>query len=145
MAIDAPIWVDTWGWCALGNRDEQSHLSVVEIYQGIVPGQIKTSNFILDETISLLFTRLSFVNAKKFVSELLSSIERGYIEVLDVVDTVFREAWRLRLRYQDKPKISFTDFTSFAVMQRNGIQHVMTSDQHFRQVGMDFILLPEDL
>ena len=55
----------------------------------------------------------------------------------------FSDAWRLRLRYSHKPRISFTDLTSFVVMRELGLQHVLTGDAHFEQVGLGFVRLPE--
>lgn len=42
----------------------------------------------------------------------------------------------MRLKYQDKPKISFTDLTSMVVMKELGIEHILTEDEHFEHVGM---------
>lgn len=51
-------------------------------------------------------------------------------------------AWRLRLRYRDKPRISPTDLTSFVVMRELGLRHALTGDAHFEQVGLNFSKLP---
>ena len=48
----------------------------------------------------------------------------------------------MRQKYQDKPGISFVDFTSMIVMQDLGIGDVFTGDAHFQQVGLGFRLLP---
>ena len=49
---------------------------------------------------------------------------------------------RLRLRYHDKPRISFTDLTSFVVMRELGLHRVLTGDAHFEQVGLGFVRFP---
>ena len=54
----------------------------------------------------------------------------------------FRRAWDLRQRYDDKPDISFVDFTSMVVMQDLGITDVFTGDAHFQQVNLGFRLHP---
>jgi len=54
----------------------------------------------------------------------------------------FEQAYRLRLRYRDKPRISFTDLTSFTVMRELGIRQVLTADAHFTQVGLGFHQVP---
>lgn len=54
----------------------------------------------------------------------------------------FEEAKRLRLRFQDKPQISFTDLTSMVVMDELGISDILTGDAHFTQVGMDINIVP---
>lgn len=54
----------------------------------------------------------------------------------------FERAWKLRVRYRDKTKISFTDLTSFVVMQELRIRHVLTADAHFAKVHLGFHILP---
>ena len=49
----------------------------------------------------------------------------------------------MRLRYRDKPDISFTDFTSFVVMRELGLRDVLTADAHFAQAHLGFRRLPE--
>jgi uncharacterized protein len=48
----------------------------------------------------------------------------------------FALASGLRKRFQDKPKISFTDLTCMVIMRERSIQKVLTDDDHFIQVGM---------
>jgi len=54
----------------------------------------------------------------------------------------FREAVKLRLKYKDKPEISFTDFTSMVVMRELALKRVLTEDRHFAQPGLGFELVP---
>jgi len=41
----------------------------------------------------------------------------------------FEKAKGLRLKYQDKPKISFTDLTSMVVMKELGVKEIITGDE----------------
>jgi predicted nucleic acid-binding protein len=66
----------------------------------------------------------------------------GLVDIEHVTPERFSRAWRLRLRYRDKPRISFTDLTSFVVMRELGLRHVLTGDAHFEQVGLNFSKLP---
>jgi predicted nucleic acid-binding protein len=43
--------------------------------------------------------------------------------------------WQLCERYDDVPRLSYTDCTTFAVMQQCGITTVFTSDEHFQILG----------
>jgi len=54
----------------------------------------------------------------------------------------FLAAWKLHLKYKDKPRTSFTDLTSFVVMREAGIRYIITSDAHFGQIGLGFHTLP---
>ena len=55
---------------------------------------------------------------------------------------VSRGRIKLRLGYKDKPRISFTDLTSFVVMTALGIGDVLTADAHFASVQMSFRTAP---
>ena len=52
------------------------------------------------------------------------------------------KAWQLFKKYQDKPDISFTDFTSFVVMSELKIREVFTHDDHFEKVNLGFKRVP---
>lgn len=54
----------------------------------------------------------------------------------------FAQAQALRLKYLDKPQISFTDLTSMVVMNEFNIDRILTEDAHFIQVGLGFERLP---
>ena len=60
--------------------------------------------------------------------------------ILDETFTLFFK--RLRLKFQDKPRISFTDLTSMVVMKELRIADILTGDTHFVQVGMGFVTVP---
>jgi predicted nucleic acid-binding protein len=54
----------------------------------------------------------------------------------------FEEAKELRLKYHDKPRISFTDLTSMVIMEQLHIKDILTEDEHFEHAGMGFIRRP---
>lgn len=139
------VFVDTWGWIALGYHHDPHHEEVKGIYQGLRRRQIPiyTSEYVLDEMISLLFRlQRRFSEAVHFVEELLESASQGYIHIERVTPNHFSKSWNLRKRFHDKPRISFTDLTSMVIMEERGIRQVLTEDAHFIQVGMGFIKIP---
>ena len=55
------LFVDTWGWVAVADRTDSGHGAATEIFQRARrSGGAITSNFILDETFTLLFKRRPF-------------------------------------------------------------------------------------
>lgn len=138
------LFVDTWGWIALQNKREARHEEVGAYYRDVrsQKGTAYTTDYVLDETFTLLFKRLPFARAQEFLQRIESAIQTGYLQLEWITPERFAEAKTLRLRYQDKPSISFTDLTSMAVMQEQGIRDVLTDDDHFVHVGMDFRLRP---
>jgi len=136
------LFVDTWGWLALEDRLEKSHERAMLCYSEVRawPGQILTSNFVLDETVTRLFRRRPFQEAARFAGGILSS---PFIRVESVTDARFRQAFALRQRFADKPKISFTDLTTMVIMTELKVTKILTADSHFSQVALGFQILPE--
>ena len=140
------IFIDTWGWLALGNSNDSYHSTLKRLYADLHDSRITicTSDYVLDELISLLFRRERFEEATNFVNGILAAAKQNIISI-EYIDTVrFARALDLRIKYKDKPLISFTDFTSMALMQELKINHILTQDDHFIQVGMGFLRVPFD-
>lgn len=105
-------------------------------------GILVTSDYVLDETFTRLFAGSAFAEAERFCSAVLRARDTGMLRVEAVTADRFARAYRLRLRYRDKPRISFTDLTSFLVMAELGIRDVLTADAHFASVQSGFRILP---
>ena len=134
------LFIDTWGWLTLRDRKESRHQEVKDFYSQFrsQKGIIYTSDYVLDETITLLFRRLPFKTAKGSLATIDKAIKEGYLQVEWVTPERFERAKGLRLKYQDKPKIFFTDFTSMVIIKELGFKEIMTGDEHFEHVGMAF-------
>jgi len=135
------LFVDTWGWVALEDGMDPQHKAAAKCYKDAAGAgrYIFTSDFVLDETFTLLFKRRPFEEASRFARGLLKS---EFIAVEAVSPKHFQKAFDLRHTFRDKPGISFTDLTSMAIMQHHKITGVLTGDRHFVQVGLGFHLLP---
>jgi uncharacterized protein len=136
------LFVDTWGWLALADRNDTKHRLVADWYRerSKLPRHIVTSSFVLDELLTLLFLRLRFAEAAKFANAILASPS---VATELVTPERFRTALEYRLKFADKPRISFTDLTSMVIMKQLGISDILTADSHFVQVGLGFHILPE--
>lgn len=139
-----PVFVDTWGWMALGHRRDPRHSDVKAFYQGLRDQRVAvyTSDYVLDEVITLLFRRESFSEAISFAEGIFAAAALGHLFVERVTSDRFASAWELRKRFHDKPRVSFTDLTSMAIMHERGISQVLTEDEHFILVGMGFCKVP---
>ena len=137
------LFVDTWGWLTLRDKSERRHADIVPVFEGFQQADhaIYTSDFVLDETFTLLFRRLPFAAARESMELLTTSLEEGSLVSIPINGPRFKAAQQLRLRYQDKPDISFTDLTSMVVMQEFEVQRILTEDAHFAQVGLGFELI----
>jgi len=98
-----------------------------------------TTNYVLDETLTLIRRRLYHAAAVRFWNVLQSLIEAGLVELVRVAQAHETTAWDILERYADQT-FSYTDCTSFAVMQDLGLTHAFTADQHFAILG--FVRIP---
>ncbi len=92
-----------------------------------------TSNFVLDETFTLLARKANSAFAVDRARSLLSS------RALTVLRPTFEdeiEAVEVFSKYADQ-KVSFTDCISFVLMKRNRIQKAFSFDRHFSLAGFE--------
>ncbi len=97
-----------------------------------------TTDYILDETYTLLRMALGHATAVRFGNE----ASKGELTVVQFDASIQEEAWEVFERCGDKD-FSFTDCTSFVVMRRGKIKVAFTFDRHFQQYG--FQALPSKL
>lgn len=139
------VFVDTWGWLALGHRKDPHHQEIKEFYQKLQTGGIHlcTSDYVLGEVITLLFRREVYEEAVHFMEGIFQAAEQGRLTIERITSSRFASAWKLRQRYKDKPRISFTDLTSMVIMEERRLSRIITEDEHFHHVGMGFQKVPE--
>ena len=138
------VFWDTWSWLALGRRRDSRHGHVRALYRRLRKGgaRLCTSDYVLDETITLLFRRELFAEAVSFGEALFAPAASGALLVERINAARFAEAWRLRRKLDDKPLVSFTDLTTMSLVRELGIEEIVSADDHFRHVGMNLRLLP---
>jgi predicted nucleic acid-binding protein len=129
----------------LSNRKDAHHELAKRTYEEIKAAgyRMVTSDYVLDEVITALFRNVAFDSAVQFVESLFTAIERNQIELERITEARFKTAWSLRKKYQDKPDISFTDLTSFVLMQELAINKVFTGNAHFEKVNLGFEIVPK--
>ena len=135
------VFADTWGWLALGHRRDPSHDEIKTLYKELRSGRalFYTTDYVLDELVTLLFRRESFEEASRFMDGIFQAAEQGQLTVERITSERFTVAWRLRKRFHDKPWISFTDLTSMTIMEERGIKKVLTEDENFVQKVRDIL------
>lgn len=123
MVASNAIFIDTWAWVTMSSSREPRFHEILAFYQEInkraVP--LYTSDYVLDEFISLIFSREPYSHARGFVEALFESAGTKLLQIERVDAARFLATWELRKRYQDKPRISFTDLTSMVIMRELGI------------------------
>lgn len=135
MRASTFVFVDTSAWGAWINRDDLNY-SRARQFMATRP-RLLTSNFVIDETITLILKRMGYAAAAR-LGDTLWDGSRARIIYVSKADQ--RAAWQLFKKYDDKI-FSFTDCTSFVIMQRLGLTQAFTFDSDFEQTG-HFIRVP---
>ena len=137
------IFIDTWGFKALMDSEDEHHDQVVKLFDVLWKNNSKliTSDYVLDETITLLSVRAGMKPAKEFSDIIINgtSVDKRWIE-----KRYFYDALEMKFRYDDKPKISFTDFTSMSLMLSTNVKYIVTNDRHFESVNLGLKLVREE-
>ncbi len=131
-------FVDTGAWYALFNDLDIYHPRASAFMQKFIGGEVQlfTSDYVIDETLTLIRARLGHRKAVEFGKWVLQS---QLVKVINVDEKIWERAWDLFVRYDDK-HFSFTDCTSFAIMRQLGLSNAFAFDHNFEQVG--FVMLP---
>jgi predicted nucleic acid-binding protein len=129
------VFVDSSAYYALIDRQDAEHPAAKAILERLERQsprpRIFTTNFVRAEAHALILNRLGRPAAMRFLLELAT----GGTTLIRVTVQDERRALEIIEHYQDKA-FSLTDATSFAVMERLGIETAFAFDAHFRQYGL---------
>ncbi len=89
----------------------------------------------LDETLTLLRSRRSLKDAATFIEKIRTSKS---VKVFWVDDALFEKALEIFQGSQDK-SWSFTDCTSFALMNELSVPDSFAFDSHFKEAGFNIL------
>lgn len=125
------LFVDTGAWYALTDRRDPDHEPVSAALREH-RDRLLTSNFVLDETLTLVRYRLGWHVAHRLGEQLRT----GSLARLERISPRDEEAaWTIFSTYSDK-SFSFTDCTSFALCDRLELPMCVAIDNDFRSFGL---------
>ncbi len=129
------IFVDTSLFKALVDQQDEFHDKAEKIWNNLDKERtlLATSNFIIDESLTLIRVRCGLKKALSFREKIIKGVPVLKLIRVTVVDEA--QAWNWFLN--EWKDLSFTDCVSFSVMKRLGIQKVLTFDKHFTQAGFE--------
>jgi predicted nucleic acid-binding protein len=132
------LFVDTAGWMACADAADSAHDASCKARDTAleVGTMLITTDYVMDETLTLIRMRLGLPAAKAWWEQVEGSSRVRWEWVGMERAEKARKAF---FRYRDKG-YSFTDCTSFVIMQELRLKEALTTDHHFRQMG--FQLLP---
>ena len=127
------IFVDTGAWIAIADKNDQYAKIATKFYTDLIiqRSNLFTSNLVLVETFNLLSRTIGSKSTTKFGDALKTNVFLT-VESITLVD--WERAWKIFGKYDDKD-FSFTDCTSFALMERLKVKSAFAFDVHFRQYG----------
>lgn len=127
------IFIDTSGFLAVLNRDEERHQEAVTGWRKILAGeeQLVTSNYVLVETCALLQNRMGLAAIRIFQQDVVPVLRLSW------VDAALHKAAVNELLAAGRKKLSLVDCASFAIMRKLAITTAFTLDKHFREQGFE--------
>jgi uncharacterized protein len=128
------IFVDTSAWYAVEVEDDFKHNAAYDFLATLASGKYGiavTTDYIIDETLTLLRSKSDLASALAFVDKITKSKS---LRVFWVNEDLFRKALDIFKKSNNKTW-SFTDCTSFALMTDLSISASFSFDNHFRQAG----------
>lgn len=125
--------MDTSAFLAIENRRDANHRRALACRDESLEGgePLVTSDYVLDESYTIIRLRAGHPIAVEFGEAVRAS---RVLRVESVTPQILDRAWVIFKTFSDKT-FSFTDCTSFALMEELGITTVFTVDEHFRQYG----------
>lgn len=132
------IFIDTGAFLARHLSNDQHHSRAVVFWASIQKTNetCVTSNFVLDETFTLLGRRAGYSFAAQRAINIYAS---GSLIILRSDKEDELKAIDFFKKYSDH-RLSFTDCVSFVLMRKRNIKKVFTFDHHFQMMG--FQLFP---
>lgn len=124
-------FVDTGAWYSLLDKNDPDHVRVTDTFRAY-RGRLVTSNFVFDEAVTLARYRLGWDVAQTLASQLR---EQRIARLERVTPKDEAAAWSIFERYRDK-RFSFTDCTSFVLIQRLALPVCLAIDSDFRSFGL---------
>jgi uncharacterized protein len=133
------IFIDTSAWYAAEVEDDVNHEAACKFLSNIALGKHGvsiTTDYVLDEALTLLRSRRDLASAIAFIDKIRKSKS---VRVFWIDEGLFEKALIIFQKSSDK-SWSFTDCTSFALMQELSVSEAFTFDKHFREAG--FLCFP---
>jgi predicted nucleic acid-binding protein len=134
----ADVFMDSAGFLALWDAADEQHAAAVQIQAelGRKRRRFLTTDYVADETVTLLLVRHSHAAAADFLDTLARS---EALRLEWVGPDRFHAAAGFFRRHADK-EWSFTDCVSFTLMHELNIRDCFTTDHHFQQAGFTSLL-----
>ena len=128
------IFVDAGAWYALMDATDPNHAAALAFARDLARGglgRLVTSDYVLAESYTLCRLRGGMEPFRQLAANVRGSPN---LRTLRVTETEYEHALELMLGREDK-RWSFTDCTSFVLMESLSIRDAFAFDENFAQAG----------
>lgn len=127
------IFVDTSAFLAIENRQDAHHKKAVNFRDTCLKAgeALITSDYVLDESYTIIRFRAGHHIAVQFGEALRVS---QLLRIESVTPETIEKAWYIFRSFADHD-FSFTDCTSFVLMEQLHVGNAFTFDAHFKEYG----------
>ncbi len=124
------IFIDTGAWYALKNKNDPNHPAVYSFFERLPAAGIVcyTSDYVIDEAVTLTRARLKNHHIAATLAEELFSEKAA--RLIYAAPVFLPRALEIYKKYSGQV-FSFTDCTSFAIMENLKIEESLAFDRHF--------------
>lgn len=132
------FFYDTWAFVALANQRDRGHevASALDRELELAGFAAMTTDYVLDETITLLHSAAGARVALAFLDGVRDRIAAAELKLLEIGALRRDRAVEVYRRLApSEARLSFTDATSFGVMSELGVELAFTADRHFYKAG----------
>ena len=131
------VFVDTGAFVALVDRSDANHVAAKRVLRDLARTHrpLVTSAYVFDETVTLLRMKRGHAPAVVFGERLGRT---RWCQLVEVDEPVRVAAWQIFVRYGDQ-EFSFTDCTSFALMEAMRLREAFTFYGDFAAAGFTVI------
>ena len=135
------LFLDTSGLLSVFDRSDENHSVCSQFWEKLIQQKIYEpviSDYVLDELVTTILSRVSHARALQVLDTLLQLIDRARMSLVWIDNTYFFQARTIFERYHDQ-EFSFTDCTSFAICQGQSIQDAFALDRDFGIFGLKIL------
>jgi len=125
------VFIDTGIFVAIRNKKDRNHQRAKDLMRRALRaefGLIHTSDYVFDEAVTTALARTRNHQIALNTGKYILSSPRIELNITSEED--FKLAWSKFQEIHDKP-LSFTDCASLALMERHGIEQIMSFDAGF--------------
>jgi len=133
--VPEPVYIDSGAWIALLSRRDRWHREADRLFRYGIKQRLAlwTSNLVLAEVHRRVLHRVGIEAAYRAL-ERISRSEHVSVDFATLEHHQKAMEWLRRFADQD---FTYTDATSFAVMESRGCQRVIGFDRHFQIAGFE--------